>query len=135
MIRLFFSKQFLKFIFVGGFSALVNWISRIIINLWTNFSIAVIIGYLIGMICAFILNKIFIFPESDRPTKKQIRDFIITNLFVFPFIWIFSILFKTFIETFLGVKLYSAEIAHFIALSIPMFLSFIIYKFIAFGKK
>lgn len=134
MIKHFFSKQFLKFLFVGGSAAILNWISRIILNLWTTFPIAVALAYLFGMSFAFVTNKIFVFPQSNRSTKKQIRDFTVINLVNFPILWILSIIFKLFIENILGITLYSAEIAHFIALSIPMFINFLIYKFIAFGN-
>ena len=58
----------------------------------------------------------------------------IVNLINFPLVWSLAIFFKNLIEGLFGVNSYSSEIAHFFALSVPMFSNFLIYKFIAFGK-
>ncbi len=134
MIKYFLTKQFLKFLLVGGSAAGINWIARMVINIWVNFSIAVIIAYLFGMTAAFILNKIYVFPESDRDTSKQIRDFAITNFIAFWIVWLMSIALKAALENHLGIYLYAAEIAHLIALSAPMLISFLIYKLVAFKE-
>lgn len=134
MIKHFLTKQFLKFLLVGGSAAGVNWVARLIIDIWTTFSTSVIIAYIFGMITAFILNKTYVFPDSNRDLSKQARDFIITNLVAFPIVWILSILFKNILKNYLGLSHYTAEIAHFLALSAPIIISFLIYKFIAFKK-
>lgn len=132
MIKHFLTKQFLKFLLVGGSAALVNWVARIIINIWTDFSTAVVAAYVFGMAAAFILNRIYVFPESNRHIDKQIRDFAVTNFIAFWIVWFMSIVIKSLLELYLGFYSYSAEVAHFLALSAPMLVSFLIYKFIAF---
>ncbi len=132
MIKYFLTKQFLKFLLVGGSAAMVNWVARIIIDIWLGFSAAVVLAYAFGMGFAFILNKIYVFPESTRSTSKQIRDFTITNTIAFPIVWSLSLLFKMILEDYIGFYSYSAELAHLVALSAPMLVSFLIYKFVAF---
>jgi putative flippase GtrA len=134
MIKHFLTRQFLKFLFVGSTAALANWVSRIILNFWTTFSLSVVIAYLVGMSVAFVLNKIFVFPGSSRSTKSQMRDFVLTNLICFPIVWVMSIQLKALLQNF-GAQNYAEEIAHFIALALPMAGSFLIYKFVAFKIK
>ena len=132
MLKHFLTRQFVKFLIIGGSAALINWIARIIINSWTDFSTSVIIAYLFGMAFAFTLNKIYVFPSSDRKISRQVRDFSMVNLVSFTMVWIISIALKSALEEHFGISLYAAEIAHFLALSAPMLISFLIYKFVAF---
>jgi putative flippase GtrA len=134
MLKHFLTKQFLKFLFVGVTAALANWISRIIFSLWMSFSLAISAAYLVGMASAFLLNKKFVFPNSPRPIQKQIRDFTLTNLVAFPLVWLMSIQIRNFLQG-LGMVAYSEELAHMLALSMPTVVSFLIYKFLAFGEK
>jgi putative flippase GtrA len=95
-----------------------------------SFSGAVIIAYVVGMCVAFILNSFFVFPKSDRPKYKQARDFVIVNLAFLPVVWGASMIFEGWLRS-IGV-VYSQALAHGIAVAIPMFATFLIYKFFAF---
>lgn len=131
MIKHFFTPQFVVFLGVGSTAALLNWLSRIFISIWLPYSLAVILAYAFGMTCAFILNRIYVFPKSNRPVKKQMRDFALTNFAFMPVVWLASILLVDLIPH-IFVTPYTEEIAHAIAIAIPMFATFLIYKFIAF---
>ncbi len=134
MLKHFLTKQFLKFLLVGTTAAFANWVSRIIFSFWLNFSLAVLAAYLVGMASAFLLNKKFVFPNSSRPIQKQIRDFGLMNLVNLPLVWFSSIKIKELLQA-AGMILYSEELAHFLALSIPTVISFLICKFLAFGDR
>ena len=133
MIRHFFTKQFVLFLVAGGTAASVNWLSRIVLNIWIDFSTAVVIAYGFGMITAFILNAVLVFPNSDRSREKQLRDFILINLFSFPIVWGTSLALNNFITGW-GYAVYSREISHGIAVAMPTFLVFLLYKFVAFRQ-
>lgn len=130
MIKHFFTKQFLGFLAVGGLAAFLHWLSRIILSAWMSFSDAVIVAYAIGMSVAFILNSFFVFPKSDKPKYKQARDFVIVNLAFLPVVWGSSMAFEHGLRS-IGVA-YSQALAHGIAVAMPMFATFLIYKFFAF---
>lgn len=131
MWRNFLTKQFLLFLGVGGTSAFVNWLSYFIFDLWFSFNIAISSAYFLGMACAFLLNSIFVFPNATQPLPHQIKVFVITNLSFFPVVWISTQAFNSFL-VYWGVSKYSHAIAYGLALSIPMLVTFLIYKFIAF---
>jgi len=131
MIRHFFTKQFLGFLLVGGLAAFLHWTSRIALSNWLSFSWAVVIAYAIGMIIAFALNSYFIFPTSNKPKIKQARDFMITNICFFPVVWISALGLNQGLKS-LGIMRYTEAISHGIAVGLPMFATFLIYKFIAF---
>ena len=134
MIRHFISTQFLLFLFVGTTAASVNWIVRLALSIWMSFPVAVLLAYVVGMATAFELNRRFVFPGSPRPVLKQARVFILVNLAFLPVVWGASILLKDLLDE-IGIMRFSEGIAHGLALTIPVFITFLIYKFIAFGSK
>ena len=134
MLRHFFTRQFLGFLAAGGFAALFHWLSRIFLSLWLPFPWAVAIAYFIGMSVAFALNSIFVFPNSTRPRVLQARDFALVNLAFLPVVWAASIYLNYLLKS-VGVARHSEEIAHAIAISLPLLGTFLIYKFIAFKGK
>ncbi len=133
MIKLFLSKQFLKFLAVGGTAALLHWISRIVLSLWLPFSWSVTVAYVIGMTVAFILNRIFVFPKSSKPIYRQARDFVLVNVGFFPLVWLAAISINMMLEQFNFVYAPQA-LAHGIAVSLPMIATFLIYKFFTFKE-
>lgn len=134
MLRHFFTRQFLGFLAAGGSAALLHWLSRILVSLWLPFPWAVTIAYFVGMIVAFVLNSIFVFPNSIRPRRLQARDFALVNLAFLPVVWAASIYLNYLLKSG-GVLSHSEEIAHAIAISLPLLGTFLIYKFIAFKGK
>jgi len=133
MIKYFFSKQFLRFLVVGGIAALLHWLSRILLSNWLTFSWAVTSSYAVGMLVAFMLNSFFVFPKSEKPRHKQARDFIIINLSLFPLVWGASIAINNVLQA-LNILSNTQAIAHGIAVALPMFATFLIYKFFAFKE-
>jgi putative flippase GtrA len=131
VIRHFFTVQFLGFLAVGGTAALLHWLSRVVLSNWVSFSWAVFLAYIIGMIIAFLLNSFFVFPGSTKSRSKQARDFVIINICFLPVVWFAALLLNQGFQS-LGMVQYTEEIAHGIAVGLPMFATFLIYKFFAF---
>lgn len=134
MIKHFFTKQFIGFVAVGVVAALLHWLARLILSIWLPFSSAVVIAYIVGMAVAFILNRIYIFPVSDKAMSVQARDFVLVNLSFFPVVWFASLKINAWLKTF-EIWINSEALAHAIAISLPMFITFLIYKFFAFKEK
>tara|TARA_B110000503_G_C6988752_1_gene346413 strand:- start:269 stop:685 length:417 start_codon:yes stop_codon:yes gene_type:complete len=133
MLSHFFSMQFLGFLLVGITAASANWLSRLAISKWVTFVVAVPAAYAVGMSVAFILNSSFIFPKSTVPVRNQIRRFIIINVSFFPLVCGVTLVLVEPLEV-LGVEKYAEELAHAIALTLPMLITFLLYKFFAFGE-
>lgn len=131
MIAHFFTRQFLGFVAVGGTAALLNWLARIVLSQWLSFTLAVALAYMVGMLVAFLLNSFFVFPNSTRPRARQARDFVVINLISFLVVWLVSIELERALRA-MGMVRYTEELAHAVAISLPMFVNFLIYKFYAF---
>ncbi len=133
MIATFLSRQFLAFLFAGGVAALLHWLARLLLSQFLPFGWAVALAYSVGMTVAFVLNRWLVFPGSDKPVERQARDFIVINLAFFPIVWIVALLLnKLFIN--LGLTAYTEEVAHALAISLPVLVTFLLYKFYAFRE-
>jgi putative flippase GtrA len=134
VIKYFFTKQFLGFLAVGGLAALMHWLARLCLSIWLPFSWAVMIAYVVGMAVAFLLNSLFVFQKSKKARHAQARDFVLVNLSFFPVVWLASVQVNQWLKT-LGMISHSEELAHAIAIPLPMLATFLIYKFFAFKEK
>jgi putative flippase GtrA len=134
VIRHFLTVQFLRFLFVGVTAAILHWLARYWLSFLVTFPMAVALAYAVGIAVAFGLNRRYVFPTSVRPVTKQARDFILVNLAFFPIVWGAALLFrKLLIQA--GVSHFVDGVAHGLAIMLPVLMTFLIYKFIAFGNK
>jgi putative flippase GtrA len=130
--RAFFTRQFMLFVAVGGTAAALNWLARLGFSHWLPFWLAVVLAYGVGMAVAFVLNRIFVFPDSGRSIEAQMRDFVIINVAFFPVVWGVSITLAGYVLPWAGVTRWREEIAHAIAIAIPVLATFLLHKFITF---
>lgn len=131
MINLFFSRQFFLFLFVGSVSAALNIFSRIVLGLWLPYFESIILAYCMATSLAFTLNLFFVFPGSTKSTTSQFTGFILTNLFFLPVVLLSSILLNAWFSK-LGFIPFTQLSAHIVSVSLPLFFSFLIYKFSTF---
>lgn len=128
----FISRQFLVFLAVGGFAALVNFVSRILYNTWLSYEWAVFLAYLTGMMTAYALSRYFVFGPSDRSKMVEIYRFAIVNLVAVIQVWGISVGLARYIFPLMAFDYYPYEIAHLIGLSMPIFTSYLGHKYFSF---
>ncbi len=128
MIKQFASRQFLMFLLTGGTAAAVNFGSRIIYSLWFDFSTAVILAYITGMITAFCLIKYFVFTKSEQSTQRSVLWFTLVNVIAVAQTWAISLGLANYALPALGVNSFQHEIAHAVGVAVPVFTSYIGHK-------
>lgn len=128
MIQQFMSRQFLMFLVTGSIAAGVNFSSRILYSLWLDFSPAVILAYLTGMITAFILAKIFVFKDSQQVVLHSAMIFVLVNVVAALQTWVISLGLANYVLPSLGVKVFIFEIAHAVGVVVPVVTSYIGHK-------
>ena len=128
------TKQFLLFIFAGGFAALINILTRAILSLFINFSSSVLISYLIGMIIAFLLTKKFVFLTKSLDNKKSFLTFSLVNLLAVFQTFFISIYFRNLLLNKLSEDSLANLLSHSIGVFFPVFTSFLGHKYLSFGK-
>ena len=128
MIRHFLSRQFLVFLLTGGTAAAVNFGSRILYSRWLDFSAAVIVAYITGMVTAFVLAKLFVFKDSTQSVHRSIVFFILVNLVAVLQTWAISMGLAYYLLPSMGVTAFVPEIAHAVGVAVPVFTSYIGHK-------
>lgn len=132
MIQAFRSRQFLLFLLTGGVAAAANFGSRIVFSLWLSYSNAIIIAYLVGMITAFVLARLFVFSESQQPIHQSLLFFALVNAFAVLQTWLVSMGLAFYVLPELGIEYFTQEIAHAVGVAVPVFSSYIGHKHFSF---
>ena len=134
MIKSFASNQFLAFLITGGIAALVNFGSRVFYNIFVDFSYAIILAYLTGMVAAFILAKRYVFTQTQtsQKLKTSIIFFSLVNLVAIAQTWLISMSLAYYLLPHFGVVDYVLEISHAVGISIPVFTSYLGHKYFSF---
>jgi putative flippase GtrA len=132
VINSFLSRQFVGFLGVGVTAAVLHWLARLFLSFWLVFPVAVGLAYGVGLATAFVLNRRFVFPNSSRPMGDQVRSFVSVNLLFFPVVWGCALLLNTYVLPFTGMERHTEEVAHAIAIAVPMLATFLIYKYSTF---
>lgn len=132
MIAEFKSKQFISFLFTGGFAAVVNFGSRFVYNDYVSFGNAVILAYITGMITAFVLTKLFVFKKSVHSIKKEFFYFSLVNLVAIVQTYIISVGFAEYIFPSIDFTFHPDAVAHAMGVIFPVFTSFVGHKYFSF---
>ena len=128
MIQQFMSRQFLMFLLTGGAAAAINFGSRIVYSLWFDFSSAVILAYITGMITAFVLAKLFVFKQSQQSVHRSALFFVLVNIVAVLQTWAISMGLAYYLLPSLGVTRFVHEIAHAAGVAVPVFTSYLGHK-------
>ena len=134
MVLVSFNKQFIRFLLAGGVAALANWGSRIWLNEFMSFRSAVVVAYAIGIATAFVLNKQFVFTQSGRQISGEIRYFVFFNLLAFPVVLGISVFLTEYFMPRYDFQWHPRELAHGIAIALPVVVNFYLHKFVTFRE-
>ena len=129
-----FSRQFSKFVFVGGIAAIINFVSRIFFSYAISYRWAIVWAYLLGMFTAYILQRLFVFDASGQHPLREFTYFTLVNMVAIIQVWLISVGLAEYLFPALGFKWFAKEIAHAIGITIPAITSYYGHKYISFKK-
>ncbi len=126
------ARQFGGFVAVGVASACLSLVTRYGVNLFLAFEWAVVVAHIVGMLFSFGVNRLAIFPSSDRPVWDELGRFTLVN--------VVSLLLATGVSSWLyrvglpaiGFAYAPALTAHFLGLAACTLPSFLGHKFFSF---
>ena len=127
-MKFFDTKEFSRFLLIGGIAAIVNFLSRILFNLWVDFSVSVYLAYITGMITAFFLKRHFVFSKGKQPISYSIGFFILVNLVAFLQTLTITMVFLYYVLPYFGIVKMTHEISHAFGLMAPVITSYIGHK-------
>ena len=132
LLSLYVSEQFARFLAVGGIALVLHWLSRFVLNFFMSYAWAIAFAYLIGIAVAFALNKLYVFPYSERPLEFEMFAFFLVNIAAFPFVWAAAYALGEWIFAGALPREWALATGHGIAILLPVFVNFALHKFITF---
>lgn len=135
MLKINLNTEFSRFVLTGGFAAGVNFLSRIGLNDFMSYRLAVFFAYLVGMATAFFLSKIFVFKNSGQSTSTEFFKFAIVNVFAVIQVWLISVGLVEYGFPSISFLFYPEEVAHLIGISVPVITSYYGHKYFTFAEK
>ena len=131
-MRLFWSRQFGAFLLTGGVAAMVNFGSRILYSRAVDFSSAVLLAFLSGMVTAFVLARTFVFADSRQSLGRSGMFFVLVNLVALLQTWTISLGLAHYLFPALGVSHFAEEMAHAVGIAVPVVTSYLGHKYWSF---
>jgi putative flippase GtrA len=125
-------KQFVYFALCGGLAAGVNFFSRMAINHWLPYAAAIVLAYVLGMITAFLLNRILVFKETSNPIHHQVFWFTVVNLAAVLQTLAVSLFLARIVFPWMGFAWHPETVAHAFGVAVPVLTSFVGHKHLTF---
>jgi putative flippase GtrA len=126
------NRQFVLFVVAGGIAASVNFFSRMLLSQWLAYSTAIIVAYLLGMITAFVLNRLLVFKQVSHSMHHQIFWFTMVNLAAVLQTLAISLLLVDWLFPRIGFIWHTETIAHAFGVAVPVMTSFVGHKYLSF---
>lgn len=125
-------RQFIAFLLVGGGAACLNFLSRIFFSHWLNYATAIILAYIVGMLTAFIFNRLLVFRGASNPMHEQVMWFTIINILALAQTLAVSFAAARFFFPAIGMKWRPELLAHGLGVAVPVVTSYIGHKRFSF---
>ena len=93
-----------------------------------GFSSAVILAYLVGMVTAFVLARLFVFKQSKQAAHHSAAFFVLVNGVAVIQTWAISMALAKYLLPAWGVAHHAREIAHAVGVAVPVFSSYLGHK-------
>lgn len=126
------SRQFIAFLVAGGTAALANIGSRWLFDLAMPYVPAIVLAYCVGMVTAFVLNRMFVFRASDGVLHRQALWFVAVNLVAVLQTVLISLLLRDWVFPRTGMAFHPATVAHVVGVIVPVFTSYLGHKHLTF---
>ena len=127
------SAQFLKFLLAGGVAALANYGSRFAFQTAFSFSTSVLCAYLVGMLVAYTLTRLYVF-DTSATLRRSGTMFALVNVAAVAQTWLVSVGLASYVLPWLGVTRFVYEIAHAVGVAVPVLTSFFGHKYLSFPE-
>jgi putative flippase GtrA len=128
------SHRFARFLAAGGFAAVVNISARALLSPYVSFRWAVILSYLIGMVTAWTLARLFVFDRTLRQWHHELLRFALVNLAGAAQVWVVSVGLAEWLFPRIGYDFYPDLTAHVIGVCVPAVSSYFGHRYFTFAR-
>lgn len=127
-------KRFAGFVVTGGIAATVNLVSRWAFNLILPYEAAISLGYLLGMVTAFLLARFLVFKSAGSAWIGEFGRFALVNAVSFLVVLGVSIALARLVLPWIGWRWHPDDVAHLIGVASPIVLSYHAHKHFSFAE-
>lgn len=128
-------KQIVLFLFAGGIAALANILSRVALSEVMAYVPAIVVAYCIGMVTAFVLNRLFVFTDSTNRFREQALWFTIVNIAAVVQTIAISLALARWLLPIIGLDWHRQTVAHVTGVLVPVVTSYLGHKHLSFRRK
>ncbi|MGE0628839.1 MAG: GtrA family protein [Hyphomicrobiaceae bacterium] len=116
---------FARFLVLGGISAGVNLVARVLLQPTFSFGFAVVVAYVIGMVVAYNLFRLFVFGATGRSVASEASRFTLVNMVALALVWVISMTLARVVFPFLDFTWHADDVAHVIGVASPAVTSWV----------
>lgn len=127
-------RQFIAFVFFSGIAAVANVGSRIAFNVWVGYTESILLAFCVGLLVAFVLNRLFVFRHTTNPIHVQAVWFVVVNLAAVVQTLAVSLVLARWLFPILGFRWHVDTTAHVCGVAAPLLTSFIGHKYLTFRE-
>ncbi len=125
-------ERFMRFTGAGVLAAIANVGSRIGFSHFMPYGASVTVAYLVGMVVAFTLSRLFVFDETANPWQKELIRFSMINAIAFAQVWIVSLGLADWLFPKFHITWHAESLAHMIGVASPIVGSYFGHKHFSF---
>ena len=125
-------RRFVTFLATGTAAACCNIGARVLLSHVTSYGVAVAVAYLIGMVVAFVLAKLFVFDSNPQRWHAELARFAMVNGVAFVQVWLVSLGLERYVLPGLGWQWHEELCAHVAGVGSPILTSYIAHKHFTF---
>jgi putative flippase GtrA len=119
------SRRFALFLLSGGLAAAANFVSRIVFSFWLPYPVAIVLGFMVGLVTAFVLMRKLAFTTTTNSTHSQVMWFLFVNALALLQTFCVSLLLARWLLPALGMTKGVETLAHAVGVAIPVLTSYI----------
>ncbi|HBK44979.1 MAG TPA: hypothetical protein DDZ67_00800 [Xanthomonadaceae bacterium] len=122
------SRRFALFVLAGGLAAGVNFGSRILLSRVMPYVPAIAAAYCLGMLTAFVLNRLFVFRTTSNALPSQVGWFMLVNAAALAQTVLISLLLARWLFPAIDFDFHPETMAHALGVAVPVITSYLGHK-------
>jgi putative flippase GtrA len=127
-------RRFATFLVVGIISTLCNLSSRYLFQLGMGYEWSLIFANIVGVLSAFILNRLFVFRTGNRRITTELMRFTAVNLFGIALSWLSAVILYRWVFPAIGFTWHPDLWAHAIGIAVPVLPNYLAHKAWTFNQ-
>lgn len=125
------TRQFARFVLVGGFAAAINVLVRLLMSSVMPFEAAIVVAFVVALAVAFALNRWLVFRTTGR-AGQQFQRFLVVNLLALGQVWLISVALARWGLPAMHFTWHAETVAHVIGVASPVVTSYFAHKHFSF---